>query len=217
MRESGPDMAPRRPRIDRSRMEHPRTGPDATRADEARREPLDLVHRSLFERRTVLLFGEISSELAASVGAELLSLAALSTAPIRMVIHSPGGHVEAGDVLHDLVRAIEPEVTIVGTGWVASAAALVYVAVPPARRLSLPNTRFLLHQPLGGVQGRASDIEIEARQISSIRARLNRIFAEATGQPYEKIALDTERNHWMSADEAVTYGLVGAITTSLAM
>src|SRR5690606_5796927 len=111
------------------------------------------------------------------------------------------------------LRIIEPEVTIVGTGWVASAGALIYSAVPRERRLALPNTRFLLHPPSGGFGGRASDVEIEAQQILAMRDRLHRIFAEATGQPLERIAQDTERNHWMSAEEARAYGLVGRIVS----
>lgn len=169
-----------------------------------------LVQR-LFEARTVLIFGEISSALAESVCAQVLGLSAASREPIRVLLHSPGGHVEAGDTLFDVLRFIEPEVTILGTGWVASAGALIYSAVPRERRLALPNTRFLLHPPSGGVGGRASDIEIEAEQILRMRDRLQRIFAEATAQPLERIARDTDRNHWLSATEALDYGLVGRI------
>src|SRR5688572_21997737 len=119
----------------------------------------------LFASRTVLLFGEITTALAERVGAQLLALAAESAAPIRMLVHSPGGHVESGDSIHDIIRFIEPEVRMIGTGWVASAGTTVFVAAKPECRFALPNTRFLLHQPLGGVGGAASDIEIEARQI----------------------------------------------------
>jgi len=165
----------------------------------------------LYQSRTVLVFGEIDMALAERVSAQLLALAAENDRPIRVLINSPGGHVESGDTIHDVLRFIEPEVTILGTGWVASAGALIFCAVPRARRLALPNTRFMLHQPSGGAGGPASDIEIEALQILAVRKRLNRIFAEATGQPPEKIARDTERNHWLSAEEAVAYGLVGRI------
>src|SRR5262249_35476858 len=102
-------------------------------------------------------------------------------------------------------------VVMIGSGWVASAGALIYCAAQKKNRLSLPNTRFLLHQPLGGVRGRASDIEIEANQILSIRDRLNRAFAAATGQPIERIVADTDRNHWMTAEAACAYGLVARI------
>ena len=165
----------------------------------------------LYDSRTVLVFGEINMSLAERVSAQLLALASENGDPIRVIINSPGGHVESGDTIYDMLRFIEPEVTIVGTGWVASAGALIFCAAPRDRRVALPNTRFMLHQPSGGVGGPASDIEIEALQILSVRARLNQIFASATGQPLEKIARDTERNHWLTAEEAVTYGLVGRI------
>ena len=172
------------------------------------------VAERLYESRTVLIFGEINMQLAERVAAQLLALASENDKPIRVLVNSPGGHVESGDTIHDLLRFVEPEVTIVGTGWVASAGALIFCAAPRERRLALPNTRFLLHQPTGGVGGPASDIEIEALQILSVRSRLNRIFAAATGQPFEKVARDTERNHWLTAEEAVAYGLAGRIVES---
>jgi ATP-dependent Clp protease protease subunit len=169
------------------------------------------IEQRLYESRTVLVFGEIDMPLAERTSARLLSLASENKRPIRVVINSPGGHVESGDTIYDVLRFIEPEVTILGTGWVASAGALIFAAAPRERRFSLPNTRFMLHQPSGGAGGPASDIEIEALQILAVRTRLNRIFAEATGQSLEKIARDTDRNHWLSAEEAVAYGLVGQI------
>jgi ATP-dependent Clp protease protease subunit len=169
------------------------------------------VRETLFKSRTVLIFGEITMDLARSTSAQLLSLAEHSRDPIRILINSPGGHVESGDTIHDVIRFIEPEVKILGTGWVASAGALIFAAAAKKNRVALPNTRFLLHQPLGGVRGPASDIEIEAVQIMAVRERINRIFAGATGQPYEKIAKETERNLWMTSSEAREYGLVGRI------
>jgi ATP-dependent Clp protease, protease subunit len=177
--------------------------------------PARIIAETLFESRTVLLFGEIDSALAERVTAELFALASLSTAPIRLVIHSPGGHVESGDTIHDAIRCVRAPVHVVGTGWVASAGALVYVAAPREQRYALPNTRFLLHQPSGGVGGPASDVEIEAQQVLSMRERLNRIFADATGQPLAKVAKDTDRNHWMMAEAAREYGLVHRIVTRL--
>lgn len=170
-----------------------------------------LVAQHLFAARTVLVFGEVTAELAEAVSSQLFALAAMSDEPVRLVVNSPGGHVESGDTIHDVIRFIAPEVKILGTGWVASAGALIFAAAERKNRFALPNTRFLLHQPLGGVGGRATDIEIEAAQILAMRERLNRIFAAATGQAYEKIAKDTERNHWMSAQQALEYGLVGRI------
>jgi len=165
----------------------------------------------LFAARTVLLFGEVTAALAERVAAQLLALATAGPKPIRLYINSPGGHVESGDSLHDVIRFIGPEVHAVGSGWVASAGALIYAACERRNRYALPNTRFLLHEPSGGIRGPAADIEIEARQVLAMRARLNAIFARATGQTEEKIARDTERNHWMSAEEAVAYGLAGRI------
>ena len=176
-----------------------------------RAEPLALASSKLFGSRTVLLFGEVSTALAESVCAQLLAHAAASAEPIRMVLHSPGGHVEAGDSIYDVIRYVTPRVRILASGWVASAGALIYSAAELEDRLSLPNTRFMLHQPLGGVGGSASDVEIEARQIMIMRERLNRIFARATAQTYEKIVRDTDRNYWMSAEDAKAYGLVSRI------
>ncbi|HTQ08047.1 MAG TPA: ATP-dependent Clp protease proteolytic subunit [Polyangiaceae bacterium] len=172
---------------------------------------LGLSARGLFAARTVLIFGEVTTELAAATTAQLLALSALGREPIRVILHSPGGHVEAGDTIYDMIRFIEPEVKVLASGWVASAGALIYCAAEARNRYALPNTRFMLHQPLGGVGGPASDIEIEARQILVLRERLNRIFARATGQPYEKLVKDTDRNYWLTALEAREYGLVSRL------
>jgi len=173
------------------------------------------IAEALFAARTVLIFGEVNTALARSVTAELLALSSESSRPIRVLIHSQGGHVEAGDTLHDVIRSIAHQVTMIGTGWVASAGALIYVAAEKERRFCLPNTRFLLHQPLGGVGGPASDIEIEAAQILAMRERLNRLFASRTGQPYERIAKETERNLWMTAAQACEYGIANRVIDRL--
>lgn len=167
------------------------------------------IDKHLFDARTVLITGQINHELARDTCARLLALAQASNDPILVVVSSPGGHVESGDMIHDMIRFIKPKVNILGTGWVASAGALIFVSVPREQRFATPNTRFLLHQPSGGAGGAASDIEIQAREIIKMRHRLNRIFAEATGQPEEQIAADTDRDHWMSVDEAIKYGLCG--------
>lgn len=171
----------------------------------------ELVAERLFRARTVIISGEISQRLAATVTSQLLALASESAEPITMFINSQGGHVESGDMIHDVVRFLSPKVRMVGTGWVASAGALIYVAVPREDRFCLPNTRFLLHQPAGGGGGTASDIQIEAREILRMRDRLNRIFARQTGQPLERIEEDTHRDFWLSAEEALRYGIVGKI------
>ena len=169
------------------------------------------VQNALFKSRTVLIFGEIDMRLAERVSAQLLAMAADSDKPIRMVINSPGGHVESGDTIHDMIRFCGPEVKVIGTGWVASAGAHIFLGAKKENRLCLPNTRFLLHQPAGGVRGQASDIQIEAEEIVKMRERVNRMIAEETGQTYDKVVKDTQRNFWMSAEQAVAYGLVSRI------
>lgn len=174
------------------------------------------VTERLLEARTILIHGEIDSKLAQSVTAQLLALAAVSDDPITVFLHSEGGHVEAGDSIHDMVRFVRPRVRMVGTGWVASAGVHIYLAVPKEDRFALPNTRFMIHQPMGGARGRASDIQIEAEELLRARERLNRAIAEATGQPLERVAEDTDRNFWMSPEEALAYGLVGKVIRSAA-
>ncbi|MDB4944179.1 MAG: ATP-dependent Clp protease proteolytic subunit [Labilithrix sp.] len=216
MRSSLPDMA-----LPATAL-HPPLMPPPEKEDDARELALPddaflgRAADALFTSRTVLVFGEVNTKLARTVSAQLVALAAAGEGPIRMIVHSPGGHVEAGDTIFDLVRAIAPDVLMIGTGWVASAGALIYAAAKKENRFALPNTRFLLHQPLGGMGGNASDIEIEAAQIVQMRERLNRIFADATGQPYDKIVRDTDRNFWMNAKEAREYGLVHRIIDRLA-
>lgn len=170
---------------------------------------------NLFKSRSIFIYGGITQELAQKVCSQLVALAAASDEDIRIYVNSPGGHVESGDSIHDMIQFIKPKVWMIGTGWVASAGALIYISVPKERRLCLTNTRFLLHQPSGGTRGMASDIEIQAREIIKMNERLNRMFAKATGQPLEKIAKDTDRDYWLSAEEAITYGLVSRIVTSV--
>jgi ATP-dependent Clp protease protease subunit len=171
----------------------------------------DPIRERLFNSRTLIISGEVNQKLASSVTAQLLALASASDDPITLFINSQGGHVESGDTIHDMIRFVKPRVRIIGTGWVASAGALIYVSVPREDRFCLPHTRFLLHQPAGGVGGTAADIDIEAQEIIKMRERLNRVFAEQTGQPIERIEDDTRRNFWLSAEEAKEYGLVGSI------
>jgi len=173
------------------------------------------LHQKLLETRTILLFGEIDMDTARQITGQLLVLSAESDEPIKLIINSPGGHVESGDTIYDMIRFVNAPVKVIGTGWVASAAALIYAATEKENRYSLPNTRFLLHQPMGGMRGQAADIAIEAEEILKMRRRLNEIFAQQTGQPVEKVEEDTDRNFWMSAKEAQEYGLVAEIVDSM--
>ncbi|GFE95085.1 ATP-dependent Clp protease proteolytic subunit [Gluconobacter cerinus] len=194
--------------------------PDAPEAPEddnkTLNSPISELESRLFDQRKVLIFGGINDKIARDVTGRLLALAGSSDKPIDVYVNSPGGHVESGDTIHDMIRFVDSiaPINMIGTGWVASAGALIYAAGRPERRVCLPNTRFLLHQPMGGVRGPATDIDIEAREIIKMRERLNRIFAKETGQTYEKVAKDTDRNYWMSAKEAIDYGLVHRIIHS---
>ena len=164
-----------------------------------------------FQSRTVLIFGNISDATAAETARRLIALDADSSEPIDMIVSSPGGHLESGDTIHDLVRFIRAPVRMIGSGWVGSAATHVYLAVPRERRCCLPNTRFLIHQPSGGIGGNAADIAIQAQEIVRARQRIAELIARETGKPLETVLEHIERDYWMSAQEAIDYGLVGRI------
>ena len=164
-----------------------------------------------FKSRTVLIFGNISDATAAETARRLIALDADSSEPIDMIVSSPGGHLESGDTIHDLVRFIRAPVRMIGSGWVGSAATHVYLAVPRERRCCLPNTRFLIHQPSGGIGGNAADIAIQAQEIVRARQRIAELIARETGKPLETVLEHIERDYWMSAQEAIDYGLVGRI------
>jgi ATP-dependent Clp protease protease subunit len=162
-----------------------------------------------FKSRTVLIFGTITDATAAEAARRLIALDADSGEPIDVLVSSPGGHLESGDTIHDLLRFIRAPVRMIGSGWVGSAATHVYLAAPRERRYCLPNTRFLIHQPSGGIGGKASDIAIQAQEIVRARQRIAELIAEETGQALDKVLQDIDRDYWMSAEEAVDYGLVG--------
>ena len=177
--------------------------------------PQPWITNRLLESRIVLIVGEVDNRLAENVTAQLLALAAESNDPIRLFIHSNGGHVESGDTIHDMVRFIGPRVLMIGTGWVASAGTHIYLSVPKQDRFCLPNTRFMIHQPLGGMGGRATEIKIEAEEILRAKDRLIRTIADATGQSVDKVRRDTDHNHWMSPEEAKEYGIVGSVIRTM--
>ena len=200
-------------------MRHAADAPDADDADKEAAEAAKqavFVDSTLFKNRTLTIFGEIDKDVARRTAEKLLALSFQSDDPITVYIGSPGGHVESGDTIFDMIRFIKPTVRIVGTGWVGSIATHIYLATERENRYALPNTRFLIHQPAGGFGGDASDIEIQAREILKTRERINQIIAEQTGQPLDRVAKDTDRDYWMSVEESVEYGLVGTVINSFA-
>lgn len=179
--------------------------------DEKNQDP---VNDRMFSGRKVLICEEINQEMAKKVSAQLLALAEDSSDDITLFINSQGGHVEAGDTIHDIIQFIEPRVKVIGTGYVASAGTHIFLAADRGYRYCLPNTRFLIHQPSGGVGGQASDIAIQAEQIIRMRERLARIISAQTGQPIERVRMDIERDNWMTTDEAIEYGIVDKVIRS---
>lgn len=183
-----------------------------TLQDNENKERSESIEEQLsFKSRTVLLFGEINDKSALQTSRRLLALAQESDAPITLLISSPGGHVESGDVIHDMISFIPAPVTVVGSGWVGSAAAHIFLAPPKERRICLPNTRFLIHQPAGGAGGQATDIAIQAEQILLVRDRIANVIARQTGQPIERVKKDIERDYWMPAEQALEYGIISRI------
>ena len=178
--------------------------------NEEQRRPLFITER-LLKTRTLLIAGPIDQETAERALAQLLVLDAESQDPIRAIITSQGGHVESGFAIHDMMRFVESDVICIGAGWVASIAVPILLGAKKEHRLALPNTRFLLHQPTGGVGGQVSDIRIAAQEIVKMRERLNRLIADETGQPLDKVAKDCDRDFWMTAQEALEYGLISRI------
>ena len=156
----------------------------------------------LLKTRTVLINGEVDHELAEHVIAQAF-------------VTSQGGHVDPGFAIHDMLRCVESRVITIGTGWVASIAVPILFGAAKEDRYSLPNTRFLLHQPSGGAGGPLSDIRIEAREIIKLREKINQMIADETGQPVDKVASDSDRNFWMNAEEALEYGIISRIITNM--
>jgi ATP-dependent Clp protease protease subunit len=188
-----------------SRLETPQDTPAAKERNSRIEETLS------FKSRFVLVFGEITDKVAQVTCQRLIALATESDAPITLLISSPGGHVESGDAIHDMIRFVRAPVTVVGTGWVASAGTHIFLAPPKERRFCLPNTRFMIHQPAGGAGGQATDIAIQAKEILRTRERIGRVIAKQTGRPFETVARDMERDFWMSASEAIEYGIVSRV------
>lgn len=174
----------------------------------------NMVMEKLLKSRTIFISGEINQELAEKVSTQLLILQEMGDEPIKIFINSQGGHVEAGDTIHDMIKFVKPKVIVIGTGWVASAGITIYLAADKENRYSLPNTRYMIHQPLGQCRGQATDLHIEALEIARVRKRINKIISTATNQPLEKVENDTDRNYWLNCDEAVEYGIVNKVISS---
>ena len=172
-----------------------------------------LVARML-ETRTVLVSGQVDEKLAERTISQLLILNSVNHERIRMVITSQGGHVDSGFAIHDMMKFIESPVTTLGAGWVASIGVPILLGAEKDSRYSLPNTRFLLHQPSGGAGGQASDIRIAAEEILKLRERINRLIAGETGKSVEQVENDSDRNFWMNSEEALEYGLITKIVSS---
>ena len=175
----------------------------------------NFMDEKLFKSRSISIFGQINEKTARTVSEQLLALSSESDDPITIYISSPGGHVESGDVIYDMIKFVKPVVRVVGTGWVASAATNIYLAANKENRFSLPNTRYLVHQPSGGSRGDATDIKIQMEEILKTKQRINKIIAEETGQPLEQVEKDTDRDHWMSVEEAMDYGIVNQVIHSI--
>ena len=170
-----------------------------------------LAEQLSFKSRFVLVFGEIDDTMARRTCERLIALAQESDKPIQLLISSPGGHVESGDAIHDIIRFVRAPVTTIGSGWVASAGTHIFLAAPKDRRVCLPNTRFMIHQPSGGAGGPATDIAIQAKEILRTRERIAKVVARETGKPLATVMADMERDYWMSAEEAIAYGLVSRV------
>ncbi|MCI5606171.1 MAG: ATP-dependent Clp protease proteolytic subunit [Treponema sp.] len=179
--------------------------------EEAKKAPEmpDPLQEKFLKTRQIILSGEINKELADKIVRQLLILEADDDKKtIYMYIDSPGGDVDAGFAIFDMIRFINAPVVLVGMGLIASAATLVLLAVPKENRVGLPNSRYLIHQPMSGMRGVATDIEIHAKEMEKTRAILNKLIADETGTPLDQVTKDTDRDYWLDAEEAVKYGLI---------
>ncbi|MDR2521263.1 MAG: ATP-dependent Clp protease proteolytic subunit [Spirochaetaceae bacterium] len=184
---------------------------DAEDACAAKPEGFDPFSQKMLKTRTVLLTGEINKPLAEKTIKQLLLLENEGGDAIRLFIDSPGGDADAGFAIFDMIRFVNVPVWTIGMGLVASAAAIILLASPAERRVGLPNSHFLIHQPLSGIRGVATDIEIHARELEKLREKINRLIADETGKPFAQVEKDTDRDFWMSADEALPYGLISRV------
>jgi ATP-dependent Clp protease protease subunit len=168
----------------------------------------------VLKTRNILLSGEINKSLGERIIRQLILLEDAGDDPIKVFIDSPGGDADAGFAIFDMMRFVKPEVIIIGMGLVASAAAIILLAAPKERRIALPNSHYLIHQPLSGMRGVATEIEIHARELDKLRRKINKLISDETGQKLEKVEKDTDRDYWMNAEEALEYGLISKIISN---
>jgi len=187
---------------------------DDDREKEGKTLTVDPFANKMLKTRTILISGEINKELAEKTIRQLLLMEDINADPIRIFIDSPGGDADAGYAIFDMIRFIKPDVWTIGMGLVASAAAIIQLASPKERRIGLPNSHYLIHQPLSGIRGVATDIEIHANELEKLREKINRLIAGETGHPYEQVEKDTDRDYWMNSGEAVNYGLISRVITN---
>jgi ATP-dependent Clp protease, protease subunit len=190
-------------------------GNDADAKDKEGKEGQGSMMEGLsFKSRFVYVFGGINDKVARATCERLLLLAEASDKPINVLVSSPGGHVESGDAIHDMIKFVGIPVNTIGSGWVASAGTHIFLAAPKERRMCLPNTRFMIHQPSGGAGGQATDIAIQAKEIVKTRERIAKTVADATGKPFAQVLADMERDYWMSPQEAIAYGIASKVISS---
>lgn len=175
---------------------------------------IDPLAQKFLKTRQILLSGEINKALAEKIIRQLLILEADSDEPIKIFIDSPGGDADAGYAIFDMIRFINAPVYTIGMGLVASAGSIILLAAPKEQRFGLPNSHYLIHQPLSGIKGVATEIEIHALELEKMRVRINEMIAKETGLSIEKVSKDTDRDFWMSPTEAKEYNLISKVVST---
>jgi len=183
------------------------------RKDDKERGEGALIEQML-KTRSVLLTGQVNKDMAERVTRQLLILEGESDDPIKVFIDSQGGDADSGFAILDMIRFVEPEIYTIGMGLVASAGAIILLGSSKEYRIGLPNSHYLIHQPMSGITGVATEIEIYAQEIDKMKKKINKLISGETGQPLEKVEEDTDRDYWMNAEEAVEYGLIDKVITS---